>query len=304
MIAGRECRFKISSFDDDGTERDLMMLNLFRVLFPLLDWFSPRLAARFAVSVFYAPRRLPASKWEVAALGKGNTGFYEFDGERLAATVWGQSGPAVLLMHGWEGRRGQLAKIGLAAMEAGFRAVAIDGPAHGSSRKKRTTLVEFSQAIAAATEKFGPFHSIVGHSFGAAAAAIALRKSAATKRVVLISCPYSLRHVVGAFAKFVGVPDRSHEAMYPIMEKLHRCPESELSFETIGPDLRLPTMLIHDERDSYVPFIDGERVHRLTRNSAFRKTVGLGHMRILQDQTVAEEAVAFIVNAPAESLAA
>jgi len=252
------------------------------------------MAGRLAVSLFYRPRRFPSAKWELNGLQRGRTEYYEFNGEQLEATLWGADGPSVLLVHGWEGRRGQLSKIALSLANAGFRTIAIDGPAHGSSKRKRTTLVEFSEAVIAAEKRFGPFHSIVGHSFGSAASAIAIRKGLVVQRSVLISCPHSLRHVVGAFAQFVGLPDRSHESMYPYMEKLHRCHETELSFEIIGPDLRRPTLLVHDETDKYIPFADAKRVQELISNSTFLGTKGLGHMRILSDDTVVRRTVEFL----------
>ena len=271
-----------------------MQLKLFRLLFTLLDAISPSLAARLAVTVFYSPRRFPTAKWEKTALDMGKDNQLKFDNENLAATVWEGIGPTVLMVHGWQGRRSQLGKIAVELMEKGYRVVTFDGPAHGSSTKKRTTLVEFSEAVEHAARQFGPLHGIVGHSFGAAAAAIAMRNGVEVERAVLISCPFSLRHVVSGFARFVGLPSRSHEKMYPIMENLHRCPESQLSFESIGPDLRTPCLLIFDETDQYVPAMDGEKVSDTIRGAKLVRTKGLGHMRILQDDGVVQRVSRYI----------
>jgi len=55
----------------------------------------------------------------------------------LALQGWalGQ-GPAVLLVHGWEGASGQFAPMALALAARGLRTVAFDLPAHGSSEGK------------------------------------------------------------------------------------------------------------------------------------------------------------------------
>jgi pimeloyl-ACP methyl ester carboxylesterase len=231
--------------------------------------------------------------------------YLHFDGEMLAATVWGNEGPTVLLVHGWQGRRSQLVKIAVDLAEHGYRAVTFDGPAHGSSAKKRTTLVEFSEAVECAARQFGPLYGIVGHSFGAAAVAIAMRKGVCAERAVLISCPFSLRHVVSGFAKIVGLPSKSHEKMYPLMEALHRCPESELSFETIGPDLKTPCLLIHDATDQYIPLKDGEMVSLTIDGAQIVRTRGLGHMRILQDDGVVARVLQFVCEpAKQQSMAA
>lgn len=278
-----------------------MQLKLFRLLFRLLNAISSAVASRLAVAVFYSPRRFQAANWEKTGLALGKSETLHFDGEKLAATVWGNEGPAVLLVHGWQGRRSQLVKIAVDLAEKGYRVITFDGPAHGSSAKKRTTLVEFSEAVAHADRQFGPLHGIVGHSFGAAAVAIAMRKGVSVKRAVLISCPFSLRHVVSGFAKIIGLPSKSHEKMYPLMETLHRCPESELSFETIGPDLKTPCLLIHDASDKYIPLKDGERVALAIDGAQMVRTKGLGHMRILQDDGVVA-CVSQFVCAPTKQL--
>jgi pimeloyl-ACP methyl ester carboxylesterase len=290
-----------AGFIRTASTETLMQLKLFRLLFAFLDTISPRIAARLAVSVFYTPRRYPAAKWESTATATGKLDRLRFDGEHLEATIWEGKGPTVLLVHGWQGRRGQLGKIAIELLNKGYRVVTFDGPAHGSSAKKRTTLVEFSEAVEHAALQFGPLHGIVGHSFGAAAVGIAMRKGVQAQRVVLISCPFSLRHVVGGFARFVGLPGRSHEKMYPIMRGLHRCPETELSFDTIGPDLQTPCLLIHDESDQYIPITDGEKVTRSIDGAELVRTRGLGHMRILQDERVMQRVAEFFSKPPCQA---
>lgn len=280
-----------------------MQLKFFRFLFSLLNALSPALASRLALALFYAPRKFAAANWEKSGIALGKETQLNFDNEQLAATVWEGAGPTVLLVHGWQGRRSQMAKIALKLSAQGYRVITFDGPAHGSSAKKRTTLVEFSEAVQSAAEQFGPLHAIVGHSFGAAATAIAVRKGVKAERMVLISCPFSLRHVVGGFAKIVGLPSRSHEKMYPLMAQLHRCAEDQLSFENIGPDLNTPCLMIHDANDQYIPLTDGEMVSRTIKGAQLVRTKGLGHMRILQDETVVERVTSF-VSEPAQSVAA
>jgi pimeloyl-ACP methyl ester carboxylesterase len=92
----------------------------------------------------------------------------------------------------------------------------------------------------------------------------------------------------------IGVPKRSHEKMYPIMQGLHDCPESELSFQVIGPELQVPCLLIHDLKDRYIPAADSEQVKLTIAGAKLMQTTGLGHMRILQDENVVQRIVAFI----------
>ncbi len=81
----------------------------------------------------------------------------DLDGRKFAAYSWGD-GPTVLLVHGWSGNAGQMAEFVAPLTRAGFRAVAIDLPAHGASGGGLSSVVHFARAIWAAAEHFGPVH--------------------------------------------------------------------------------------------------------------------------------------------------
>jgi len=277
-----------------------MQLSVLRWFFKWLGTLSPALGARAGVRVFYKPRRFPTPNWEKAAAEASHPARLGWkNGQQLAARTWGSDGPTVLLVHGWEGRATQLGKIAVALSVRGYRVVAFDGPAHGQPQQERTTLVEFADAVKRAVDQFGPIDAIVGHSFGAAASCIAVQKGAAVKRLVLISCPFSIRNVVSRFAQFLSIPDRAHEKMYPIMERLHACSEHDLSFVTIGPELQLPCLLIHDTDDKYVPLSDGHAVAERIAGAKLVETSGLGHLRILQDGSVVARVCGYLGDAAA-----
>src|SRR5262245_31825611 len=67
-------------------------------------------------------------------------------GDGLVAWRWGQ-GPAVLLVHGFEGNRAQFAAIIEVLVARGFAAVALDVPGHGESAGDELTAVKFIARI-------------------------------------------------------------------------------------------------------------------------------------------------------------
>src|SRR5690606_31214133 len=98
----------------------------------------------------------------------------------------------VYLLHGWGGWRGQLAALVAPLLAAGYRVVAIDGPGHGETGPgrlggRRTTPVEFSEALAAVVAVIGPAHAVVAHSAGATATGFAVRDGLAADRLVFIA---------------------------------------------------------------------------------------------------------------------
>jgi hypothetical protein len=148
--------------------------------FQVLEGVSPGTGARWGARLWFtAPPPIPLHRLAQAPPGV-ETGV-ELDGRTLHATAWG-SGPLVLLLHGWGGRSEQLAAFVGPLTAAGHRVIALDAPGHGRSGPgalggRRSTVPEFSAALrAAAAQDGGRVHAVVAHSFGAAAAALAVRE--------------------------------------------------------------------------------------------------------------------------------
>ena len=105
---------------------------------------------------------------------------------QLAATSWGSpEAPTVLLAHGWNSRRSHWSAFVPELRDSGFRVVAVDAPAHGDSPGDRANVLAYGKALRAVGEELGPLAGIVGHSFGAGAAVIALHHGLAADRAVL-----------------------------------------------------------------------------------------------------------------------
>jgi len=113
-------------------------------------------------------------------------------GDDLVAWRWGQ-GPAVLLVHGFEGNRAQFGAIIAALVERGFSAVALDVPAHGESAGDELTAVKFIAAIERVLAHLGPVRAVIGHSMGGAMSLYSVAHAGGAHRVALISAPSSLK---------------------------------------------------------------------------------------------------------------
>ena len=58
--------------------------------------------------------------------------------------------------------------------------------------------------------------------------------------------------------------------------------------------IRRPALIIHDVGDEAVPISHGERVAHAWPGARFRRTTGLGHRRIFDDEAVRREVFAFL----------
>ena len=62
----------------------------------------------------------------------------------------------------------------MALRERGWRVVAHDGPGHGSSFGRTSSLVEIARGAAATARAVGGVDAVIAHSLGAAAAVLAV----------------------------------------------------------------------------------------------------------------------------------
>jgi pimeloyl-ACP methyl ester carboxylesterase len=214
-------------------------------------------------------------------------------GLRLAVWSWG-AGPAVLLVHGWQGSAAQMAPMAAAIAAAGYRAVMFDLPAHGQSAGKTTSIPECARAVHAVADAVGSIHGVVGHSFGATSAIFALSEGLEAKAAVLLAPAIGPMPFIDRFTRFVGLPQQRVPGMLRQLEERVGVRIGQIDARRVAPSLRLPALVIHDREDNQVAFSQGEELVRLWPSASLIATDGLGHARMLKDPDTIRVAVDFI----------
>lgn len=265
------------------------MLASIRLFFAVVGRLSPTLAGRLAARLFARPRRhqRPARERDLIARG---TRVPLPDG--LHATAWG-AGPSVLLVHGWEGRGAQLGALVDPLVAAGYRAVALDGPAHGDSPGRTTTGPEFARALVATSDAVGPLAAVVGHSFGGFTSLLAVSRGLPTARIVTIGTPASVPEVLRDFQRLIRLPERALPSMIRALEARVHAPMASFEVEAFAPNVHVPVLVVHDTDDREVPYADAPRLADVF-GARLLTTNGLGHRRILYAPEVVAAIVEFI----------
>jgi pimeloyl-ACP methyl ester carboxylesterase len=200
----------------------------------------------------------------------------------------------VLLLHGWEGRGTSLMAFIRPLEAAGFRVVALDGPAHGSSPGDTTDPMDFALRLAEVGQELGPLGGIVAHSMGAASTALAIRRGLQVDRVVLLAGPSSLPGVLQRYARYVQLPQPVAERFYSLMALRVGVPPEEMQVAQICRNFTVPALIFHDPEDGEVPFADALQLAEAWPGAELHVVSGSGHRRILFDPQVVEEVVAFL----------
>lgn len=214
----------------------------------------------------------------------------------LTRYEWGDSNaPAVLLVHGWNGRGLQLGAFAEPLMAAGLRAVAFDAPAHGRTPGSSTNIFEFAGAIQAVAAASGTMAGAISHSFGVPAVARAMQEGLTLPCLVAIAAPAQAEFLLRRFARQLDIPDAVIARMRMRIERHFGMDIfSRLATSEMLNGQTLAGLIIHDRDDRDVPSRHAERLHQAWPGSELLLTKGLGHARILRDAGVIRTAVAFI----------
>ncbi len=211
----------------------------------------------------------------------------------IAAWRWG-FGPAVLLVHGWEGRGTQLGAFIEPLVQAGLSVIAFDAPGHGDSSEHQLYLTDLADCVAEVAAEAGPLHAIIAHSFGAAAVLLAhSRAGLDVPRTIFVAPNAIVDDAIQQFARTLGLDTADRALLEHRLVAQTGVPFSCLAIDrlTAGRDSAL--LVLHDDADREVPLSQGERLVAAWPNAQLVITHDLGHRRILRDAQVIAAAVTF-----------
>jgi pimeloyl-ACP methyl ester carboxylesterase len=265
------------------------MLASIQLFFAVVGRVLPSLAGRLAASLFVRPRRHPRPERERALIARGKPVALP---NGLSANEWG-AGPPILLVHGWEGRGAQLGAFVDPFVEAGYRVVALDGPAHGDSQGRTTNGPEFADAIRTARDVVGPLAGVVSHSFGGFTSLLAISRGLTTDRLVVIAAPSSVAEVLAQFSDTIALPPRARPALQHELEAQVHAPMSSFEIEQFADSISVPTLIVHDTDDREVSYSHGPKLAELL-GARLLTTNGRGHRRVLFAPEVLTAVVEFI----------
>ena len=276
-------------------------LRLMRLKFRLLAAVSTEWAFGAAWKLFTTPRQLPEKHWEAAALAAARPFTVATKTGSVTAYEWNPAGGrTVLLVHGWEHRASFWGVLARALVAAGYRVVVLDGPAHGASDGRRTTLPAFARAVQAVAAAVGPVYGVVAHSFGGAATVgvpVQLNQAQGGRlpRLVLLAVPGSTNAVAQRFAELLQLPPAVVARLNRYVREQHGRDAESFSLIQVGHRFAADrALLLHDHQDASIPFAEAEEIAASWPGLDFRATTGLGHNQIMRDPAVLAQVVAFL----------
>lgn len=274
----------VKDFKGDVTQLS-WQLRVFVAAHKMLDRVFPATAARLMLTKFITPRRkhdfdytdqLPSGARRVEV-------FHNLT--KITGWAWGETGPAVLLIHGWEGHTGRMIPLITPLLEAGYHVFTLDAPGHGLSPTAKTHLPDVGYAIQAMMEQHGPFYGIIAHSFGAAATAIMLGREPhlMPQRLILLSPMRDLQQHFDIFASIAQLSPQCKAHVKALVEKYIGLPFEMVSAIEAVRTFNTPGLVIHDRDDTLIPYEVGAMIAQNWNGARFVSTNKLGHRQGLRN---------------------
>ena len=248
-----------------------------------LDRIAPRLTTELMLRHFVRPRRRRHSDYRSCLPAGAERLAVEHRGQSLTGWRWGDTGPAVLLVHGWEDHCGAMLSLVQPLRERGYRVFALDAPGHGLSPNLDTQLLDTGEALAALMQQQGRFRAIIAHSYGAAATAALLQRQPqwTPDHLTLVSPMQDIRQHLAIFAGIAGLSLAGWNRLQHRVADLLGRPLDDISTLKAADCLQVPGLVIHDRDDPLIPYVVSARIAERWQGCELLATQGLGHRRAL-----------------------
>ena len=287
-----------------------VVFSFIRFTFKILGVISPKLAGRLALRLFMTPTKFGTPRKEKALRESAVLKSINVRGRKISVRTWGKAdAPAVLLSHGWGGRATQFHAFITPLVDAGYKVIGFDLPAHGDSEGSYTNMMDAALVISEVAkqegeqkgEKEAEFEAIIGHSFGTGTALLAMDKyDVRAKKLVLIAYFSDVIWITNLFGEMFDLSDSTLDAMRQIaLVKFKDTFDISWNWADISPthtikSIQAELLLIHDEKDHEVPYSQAKPLQTLVPQAQIMTTSGYGHRKILMHKKVVERVLAFI----------
>lgn len=246
---------------------------------------------------FFSPQRYEDKITDRQIIDRGVNYRIPFNSGELAVTVWGETGPNVLLMHGWDGSRAQMTGFVEPLLLAGHRVVAYDQPAHGESSGKMTNLFEIAPSMDLIQRLEGKFDAIIAYSFGTLITSYALvkRNLLRPSRLVYLSSFNRLMDSLAWFQTIAQLPDGIIDGLHEMInDQFGKEMLDTVVNEVLAQHINIPVLMFHDRSDTVIPVEASHAIVRAWRDVQYIETDGLGHRGALQSREIHETVINFL----------
>ena len=260
-----------------------------RLALQLYGRMAPEKAGRLVNRMAFRPSRLPMpSRYEYLLDNADSYTQLQHGARTIPVYSWGQ-GPVILGVHGWAGAGIQFGAWVNPLVEAGYRVVLFDAPAHGRAQGESTNLFEMAEVVARVAASVGRVHGVLAHSIGCIAAARAIADGLQPDYLVMLAPPVSLTAVMDNLGRQLGLSQDVLAVHLQLMEeRFGKSVWEQLDLEALSRTLTQRGLMVIDDDDTSISPDESERVFNNWENANVLRTRSLGHHRLLWSPMVVD----------------
>lgn len=273
-----------------------VLFSVVRALFLIAGPFVPRLFARWGIYLWGKTHRPAWRPWEIAIIDQAQSDTLEVEDQTIATYVWGEGTESILLAHGWNSRASHFKNYIEQLTSTGYRVIGFDAVGHGHSCGNWTSVIAYQAILKTMQAHFGPFHAVIGHSFGGFCLPHALTQGLQTDKAILIATPDTMKWLFERFTKILMAPQPVKQAMKLFVEKRFGSDfwDKYSVPENAGQLGHIPALILHDNDDPGVSVELAQNNHRAWPGSKLVITRELGHHRVLRHPSAVKPILEFI----------
>jgi len=255
----------------------------------------PNSVANFVRKRFFTPQCKPLSDRQKVWLEKAESFKVPFHNTKLNAWKIG-SGPAILFVHGWNGRGVQFYPFFQDCLDAGYSVIFYDATAHGDSGEDMTNYLDMTECLTTIYRyNFDDeIAGIIAHSMGAGVVINHLTDHAVDIPIVCIAPALKLLELLFQSFQFHGIPKKTFVNLILKVEEQYQIPIETRNPIDLIQQLKTDILIIHDVSDKITPINPSISVAGELNNVVLLKTTGLGHSFILKNPDVVKSSIRFI----------
>ena len=257
---------------------------------------SPSLTTKFAAKLFTTPIRhkLPKRELHMERESVQKSILVPEIQKEIVVYEYGKSDKKVLLVHGWSGRGTQLVKIADELLKMGYMTISFDAPAHGKSKGNSSIMIEFIASILEIEKQYGPFEFAIGHSLGGMSVLNAIKQNLQVKKAVIIGSGDIIQDIIDDFICKLQLKPEYGIKLRDHFEAKFGGKMDDYSAYKAAEKTEIPVLVIHDKDDDDVSVKAAYNIQKHLKQSEIMITEGLGHRKILGDETVIQKIREFI----------
>ena len=263
---------------------------------------TPAFTKLLVKKMFFTPSSYKITPLEKHYLENGESFQLSVHGKTVQCWKWG-TGPSILLAHGWNGRGIQLHHFIEPLMQRGYSVIGYDAPGHGESEGKTSSYFEFTDTIRTllASSNGHKIQGVIAHSMGGSATVNSIAKENQPLQAVLVAPALKLAELLKCFFDHVGVPAYLYDILIQEYERQFGYDMRRDNPAHLFKEIDSRILIVHDKQDPTIPYTDSKELSNEFENIVLHTTEGLGHKRILTDESVVDAIVNYFSKSGGET---